>query len=203
MLMVEEKTPLREAVRVRSLSQEKKCLAQIDQANKMVCAQGESIEKQGASPDAGNIIKVDYSVVSYVIGLVGVIHQMRNNVRARIATVAGMLSSSPRKGQWWILLDKYIVEFCTDKQANLPPKLERICQAILTGEYNNNNTAVATIKGVHQAITEFVSPCRRLKGDCAGGNCKVGPCGCIKKGFKCTSMCPYNGKCSTNTHNGK
>ena len=77
------------------------------------------------------------------------------------------------------------------------------CQAILLGEYNDNNAAVTTIQGVHQAITESISPCRKSKCGCAGGNCKVGHCGCIKKSYKCTSACPCNGNCSTNTNNCK
>jgi hypothetical protein len=57
MLMVEVKTLLSEADRVCSLSQEKKHLAQIDQANKMICAQGKLIENQGASPGAIVVIR--------------------------------------------------------------------------------------------------------------------------------------------------
>ncbi len=51
-LLMEEKTPLRAANQVRSESHEKKRMAQITQANRMICSQGKDIENQGGSPSA-------------------------------------------------------------------------------------------------------------------------------------------------------
>jgi hypothetical protein len=203
MLMLEEQTPLRESDRVCSKSQEKKRQAQLDQARKMICTQGKSIEKQGVSPGAVVVVQVDYRAVSHAIGIVGVIYQIKPSGRAQIATVMGILSSGPRLGKWWIPSDHYVLKARAGKEANIPHKLEIICAAILSGEYNNNNAAVNTIQAVHQAITQSISPCWKSKCGCSSENCKVNHCGCIKKGFKCTSACPCNRNCNANTNNGK
>jgi hypothetical protein len=108
MLIVKEKTPLREEDRVHSLSQEKKCLTQIKQGNKMICIQGKSIQKQGASLGAVVVVKVDHHMVSHTIGIVGTIYQMKKSGRRRIATIAGILSLASRRGDWWIPLDQEV-----------------------------------------------------------------------------------------------
>jgi hypothetical protein len=54
------------------------------------------------TPGAVVVVKVDYRVVSHVIGIVGVIFQMKPSGGARIVTVTGLLLSGSRKGVWWI-----------------------------------------------------------------------------------------------------
>jgi hypothetical protein len=51
-MLMEEKTPLREADQVRSESNEKKRMAQLNQANRMIRQQGKDIANQGGSPGA-------------------------------------------------------------------------------------------------------------------------------------------------------
>jgi hypothetical protein len=75
-MFMEEKTPLRDADRIQTESHEKKRMAQITQANRMICQQGKEIEKQGGSPGAVVVVQVDYQVVSHAIGIVGVIYQI-------------------------------------------------------------------------------------------------------------------------------
>jgi hypothetical protein len=197
-LLMEEKTPLRAADQVRSESHEKKCMAQITQANRMILVQGKDIENQGGSPGAVVVVQVDYCMVSHAIGIVGVIYQVANTGGAWIATVAGLLSSGLKKGNWWIPSNKYVIKYHTNKIANIAPKLEIIRQSILSGEYNNNNSARCTIQEAHQVITEAVSLCSKSKCGCANGDYKLGCCGCIKKGYKCTSACSCNGNCTAN-----
>jgi hypothetical protein len=72
-------------------------MAQIEQANRMLCQQGKDIENQGGSPCAVVVVQVDYRVVSHAIGIVGVIYQIESTGGARIATVAGLLSTGSKK----------------------------------------------------------------------------------------------------------
>ena len=203
-LQFEEKTPLRLANAVRSNSQEKKRRAQVEQANRMINAQGKDIEKQGGGPGAVVTVKPDYRAVSHNIGIVGVIYEMKSTGGARVATIAGMLSSGSRKGNWWIPSDQYVIHYKPHEVANITPQLDEIRQAILSGEYNKNNSARrCTIQEAHQVITQAISPCRKSKCSCAGGGCKKGRCGCITKGYKCTSACSCNGNCTSNPNNGK
>ncbi len=123
---------------------------------------------------------------------------------ARIATVTGILSTGSGKGQWWIPTDQYAIVYGATEEPNITPQLMQIREAILVGTYNiNNSTQKCTIQDAHQQITQAISPCRKSKCGCKGGACKAGCCGCIKKGFKCTSACPCNSSCTANTNNGK
>jgi hypothetical protein len=97
---MEEKTPLRDADQVRSESHEKKCMAQIEQANRMICQQGKDIENQGGIPGAVVVVQVHYQAITHAIGIVGVIHQIASTGGARIATVAGLLSTRSKKANW-------------------------------------------------------------------------------------------------------
>jgi len=203
-LQFEETTPLRIADQVRSTSQEKKRHAQEQQAKRMVKAQGKYIAKEGGGPGAIVTVKPDYRAVSHNIGIVGVMYDMKSTGGARIVTIAGMLSSGPRKGNWWIPSDQYTVNYTPNEVANIPPQLEEIRQAILSGDYNKNNDARrCTIQEAHQIITQAISPCRKGKCSCIRGECKKGRCGCIIKGFKCTSACSCYGNCNANPNNGK
>ncbi len=123
----------------------------------MICIQGKSIQMQGASPGAFVTIKMDHHADSHAFGII----QVKKSGRARIATIARILSTGGRKGDWWIPSDQYVLKYPADKHANIPPELEIIRQAILLGIYND--AARATIQGVHQAITESISSCRKSK----------------------------------------
>ncbi len=74
-------------------------MAQITQANRMICQQGNKIENQGGSPGAVVVVQVDYQAVSHAIGIVGVIYQIASTGGARIATVAGLLSTGSKKAK--------------------------------------------------------------------------------------------------------
>ena len=202
-MLMDEKTPLRDADRIQTKSQEKKRMAQITQANRMICQQGKEIKKQGGSPGAVVVVQVDYQAVSHAIGIVGVIYQIAGTGGARIATVAGLLSTGSKKAKWWIPSDKYVIKYRANKVANIAPELEIIWRLILSGEYNDKSATRCTIQEVHQVITEAISPCRKSKCTCAHGLCMKGHCGCIKKGYKCTSACSCNGSCTANETNGK
>ncbi len=104
-LQFEVTTPLCLADEMRSNSQEKKRKAQLQQANRMITALGKDIEKQGGGPGAVVTVKTDYRALSHNIGIVGVIYEMKTTGGARVATIAGMLSSGSRKVNWWIPSD--------------------------------------------------------------------------------------------------
>jgi hypothetical protein len=96
-MLMEEKTPLWDADRVRSELNEKKRMAQLTQANRIIHQQGKDIANQGGSPGAVVVVQVDYRVVSHAIGIVGVIFQIASSGGARIATCAGLLSTVSKK----------------------------------------------------------------------------------------------------------
>ncbi len=149
-------------------------------------------------------VQCDYRAVSHSIGIVGVIFKVSQYGGARIARIAGILSSGQRKGPWWIPSDQYAIRYGANEDANITPQLMGIHTAILGGTYNANNSAPkCTIQQAHQQITQAISPCRKSKCGCKGGACKATRCGCNKKGFKCTSVCPCNGNCTENPNNGK
>jgi hypothetical protein len=75
-LLMEEKTPLRDADRVRLELYEMKHTAQIEQANRMIRQQWKDIENQGGSPDAVVVVQVDYRAVSHAIEIVGAMYQI-------------------------------------------------------------------------------------------------------------------------------
>jgi hypothetical protein len=178
-------------------------MAQLTQANRMIHQQGKDIENQGGSPGAVVVVQVDYQAISHAIGIVGVIYQIASTGGARIATVAGLLFAGSKKANWWIPSNKYVIKYCTNNIAKIAPELEIIWQSILSGEYNDINEKRCTIQEVHQVITEAISPCRKSNCSCAHRICKLGHCGCIKKGYKCTSACSCNGSCTANEMNGK
>ncbi len=88
----------------------------------MICQQGKDIENQGGSPGAVGVVQVDYHTVSHAIGIVGVIYQIANTGGAWIVNVAGLLSTGSKKANWWILSNKYVIKYCTNKIANISPK---------------------------------------------------------------------------------
>jgi len=199
-----DRTPLRLADTVRSKSQDKKRANQLDQARKMIKMQGTDIANKGGAPGAVVTVKCDYRAVSFAIGIVGIIDEVSRFGGARIATVAGLLSSGQKKGVWWIPADQYTLKYGASDDANITAPLMQIREEILAGTYNINESAPkCTIQVAHQQIIESVSPCRKSKCGCKGGLCKAGRCGCIKKGFKCTSACLCNGNCTENINNGK
>jgi hypothetical protein len=162
------------------------------------------IANNGGAPGAVVTVKCDYRAVSFAIGIVGIIYEVSKYGGARIATVAGLLSSGSRMGVWWIPADQYALKYGASEDANITAPLKQIREAILAGTYNNNESAPkCSIQMAHQQITQAVSPCRKSKCGCKGGLCKSGRCGCIKKGFKCTSACLCNGNCTENVNNGK
>jgi hypothetical protein len=199
-----DRTPLRLADTVRSESQKKKRENQLDQAKKMIKMQGTDIANKGGAPGSVVTVKCDYRAVSFAIGIVGIIYEVSKFGGARIATVPGLLSSGQRKGVWWIPADQYSLKYGASEDANITAPLQQIREAILEGTYNINESAPkCTIQVAHQQILQSVSPCRKSKCGCKGGLCKAGRCGCIKKGFKCTSACLCNGNCTENLNNGK
>jgi hypothetical protein len=120
------------------------------------------------------VVQVDYRAVSHAIGIVGVIYQVASSGGARIATVAGLLSTGSKKANWWIPSNKYVIKYPTNNIANIAPELEIIRQSILTGEYNENNAKRCTIQEAQQVLTEAISPCRKSKCNCTNGICKLG-----------------------------
>ncbi len=149
------------------------------------------------------VVQVDYQVVSHAIGIVGVIYQIAITGGEWIATVAGLLSTGSKKAKWWISSDQYVIKYWANKVANIAPELEIIRQLIVSGEYIDKTAKRCTIQEVHQVITEAISPCRKSKCNCVHRVCMKGHCGCIKKGYKCTSACSCNGSCTANEMNGK
>jgi hypothetical protein len=109
-----------------SALQEKTSNNQLQQANRMMGTQGKDVENQGGGAGAVVTVKPDYHAVSHNIGIVGVIYEMKSTGGARVATVAGMLSSGTKKGNWWILSDQYVVNYKPHEVANIPSKLEEI-----------------------------------------------------------------------------
>ncbi len=202
--MMFDKTPLWLANTLWAKSQDKKRENQREQAKKMIKMQGKDIADKGAAPGAVVTVRCDYRAVSFAIGIVGVVYEVSTFGGARIAMIAGILSSGQRKGPWWIPANQYAIRYGANDEANITPKLSMIREAILAGTYNNNDSAPkCTIQQAHQLIIQAVSPCRKTKCGCKGGECKVERCGFIKKGFKCTSACLCNGNCTVNPNNGK
>jgi hypothetical protein len=146
---------------------------------------------------------VAYQAFGHAIGIVGVIYQIASSGGARIATVAGLLSTGSKKANWWIPSNKYVIKYCAKEVANIAPELEIIRQSILSGEYNDKSATRCTIQAAHQVITEAISPCRKSKCNCVHGLFMKRCSGCIKKGYKCTSACSCNGSCTANEMNGK
>jgi hypothetical protein len=170
----------------------------------MIKMQGKDIANKGAAPGAVGTVQCDYRAVSHSIRIVGVIYKVSTFSGARIATIAGILSTGTKKGPWWIPVDQYIMRYGANEEANITPQLTQIREAILVGTYNVNDSAPkCTIQHAHQQITQAISPCRKSRCTCKGGACKAGRCGCIKKNFKCTSACPCNRNCMANPNNGK
>jgi hypothetical protein len=199
-----DKTPLWLADKLWAALQEKKRESQREQAAKMIKTQGKDITDKGAAPGAVVTVQCDYRTVSHSIGVVGVIYKMSTFGSARIAMIAGILSTVIRKGPWWIPADQYIIRYGANKEANITPQLMQIREAILAGMYNVNDSAPkCTIQQAHQETIQAISPCRKSKCGCKGGACKAGCCGCIKKNFKCTRACPCNGNCTANPNNSK
>jgi hypothetical protein len=135
--MLEDKTPLRDTDRVRSESREKKSQLQLKQGNKMICAQARNIKKLGAAPGSAVVVRrVDPSVISHAIGIVGIVYQIPKGGGARVATILGNLSNGSMRGHWWVSADQYKPKFQVDENVNINPKLDMICQQIISFGYN-------------------------------------------------------------------
>ncbi len=161
--------------------------------------QGKDIASRGGAPGAVVTVKCDYCMVSHLIRIVGVIYKMGNYGGARIVTIAGIVLTGTKKSQWWIRSDQYVVRYGANEEANIPPELMLVHDAILDGTFNLDDKAPkCTIQQAHQIIIQAVSPCRKSKCNCVKGACQTRHCGCIKKGFKCMSACSCNGNCVAN-----
>ena len=126
--------------------------------------QGKDIVNKGAAPGAVVTVKCDYHAVSFAIGIFGIIYEVSTFGGARIATIAGLLSSGQRKGPWWIPADQYAIRYGASKVANITTQLKQIREAILTGTYNNNESAPkCSIQDAHQQITQAISPSWKFK----------------------------------------
>jgi hypothetical protein len=169
--MLLDQTPLRLSDQLRTESQEKKCENQREQAAKMIKMQGKDIAKKGAAPGAVVTVQCDYRTVSHSIGIVGIIYEVSKFGGARIATIAGILSSGSKKGPWWIPSDQYALRYGANEDVNITPQLTEIRVAILARTYNVNNSAPkCTIQAAHQQITQAISPCRKSTCKCKGGS---------------------------------
>jgi hypothetical protein len=170
----------------------------------MIKMQGKNIANKGVAPGAVVTVQCDYHAVSHSIGIVGVVYEVSKFGGARIATIAGIYRLVLGRD---LMVDPSI-SVCYEVRCKQGSQhystIDADRDAILAGTYNINNSAPkCTIQEADQQITQVVSPCRKSKCGCKGGACKAGHCGCIKKGFKCTSVCPCNGNCTANPNNGK
>jgi hypothetical protein len=195
------KTPLRDANRIREESQEKRRLAQLQQAEKMKRLYNSQIVSEGCGPGAVVTVLVDYRTVSHGIGIVGIVYQFSPSGGARVATQHGLISHA--KGVFWIPADQYKMNARPDQDAVIPPDLQRVRDDILAGSYDEKGAKKLTIVKTHQLLTQSISPCRKAKCGCGRGQCKPGRCGCIRNNYKCTSACSCNGNCTANPNNGK
>ncbi len=85
----------------------------------MIKTQGKDIANKGAAPGAVVTVQCDYRAVSHSIGIAGVIYEMSTFSGARIALIAGILSTGTRKGTWWIPADQYIMRYSANEEATL------------------------------------------------------------------------------------
>jgi hypothetical protein len=194
--------PMRLADQVRSISQEKKRLGQIDQASNMVRTRGDDIKKKGAGLGAVVTVFPDPRAVSHSVGIVGIIYRMKIMGGAQVATSTGLLVQSSKK-DFWIPNDQYVVRYKPDEVTAIPPKLQKIRKSINDSTYNTSNKVKrSTIQEVHKLLTDQVSPQKMGKCHCLKGKCNPKRCGCAVHGRKCTSTCICNGNC-TNPNNGK
>ena len=93
----DDNTPLRHTDVVWSESQEKQKGRQQEQAQKMMKLQGSDIASKGAAPGAVVVVQCSPTAVSHAIGIVGIIYEMSKYGGARVATIAGILSSGQKK----------------------------------------------------------------------------------------------------------
>ena len=107
----------------------------------MIKMQGKDIVNKGAAPGAVVTVKCDYRAVSFAIGIVGIIYEVSKFGGARIATIAGFLSSGQKKGVWWIPADQYAIRYGASEEANITTQLKQTRAAILARTYNNNESA--------------------------------------------------------------
>ncbi len=129
--------PMRPADQMRSISQEKKRLGQIDQASNMVRTRGDDIKKKGAGIGAVVTVFPDPWAVSHSVGIVGIIYRMKITGGAQVATSAGLLVQSLKK-DFWISNDQYVVRYKPDEDAAIPPKLQKIRESINHSTYKHH-----------------------------------------------------------------
>jgi len=132
---------MRLADTVHSESQDKKRENQLEQAKKMIKMQGTDIVNKGGAPGAVVTVKCDYRVVSFAIGIVGIFYEVSKYGGARIATVAGLLSSGQRKGVWYIPAGQYAIKYGASEDTNITAPLKPTHKEILVGTYNINESA--------------------------------------------------------------
>jgi hypothetical protein len=89
----------------------------------MIKMQCKDIVKKGAAPGAVVTVQCDYHAVSHSIGIVSVIYEVSKFGSARIATIAGILSSGSKKGPWWIPSDQNALRYGANEDANITPQL--------------------------------------------------------------------------------
>jgi len=200
---VAEETPLRSTDKHREDSMKKKRAYQKMQSEKWIRQRGDSVTSLGVSPGAVLVVKVDSRDVSHATGIPGIAWKIGNGGGVRIATAYGILSNGNRKGTLYLAYDKWQLHCRADEMAALEPELQQIRDLILRGEYDEQKQKKCSIQECHQQLINSISPNRRSKCNCKGGQCKAHLCGCILKGFKCTSACACNGNCTANPNNGK
>jgi hypothetical protein len=97
----------------------------------MMKTQGTDMTKKGAAPGAVVTVNCDYLAVSHAIRFVDFIYEVSKFGGARIATIAGILSTGTRKTRWWIPTDQYALKYSANEVANITPDLMLIREAIL------------------------------------------------------------------------
>ena len=69
-------------------------------------------------------VNCDYHAVSqHAIRIVDFIYKVSKFGGARIATIAGILSTGTRKTRWWIPTDQYALKYGANEVANITPDL--------------------------------------------------------------------------------
>jgi hypothetical protein len=174
----------------------------------MVATRSKGVEKKGVGIGAVVTVILDHRAVSHSVGIVGIVHKMKESGGAQVATAVGLLVQSGKK-DWWIPDHQYIMRYPPHVDAPLDLQeihesiLEEIRESILDGTYNTATKAKrCTIQEVHKVVTNQVSPQKMGKCTCLKGKCNPKRCGCATKKRKCTSACSCNGNCK-NPENGK
>jgi hypothetical protein len=150
-----------------------------------------------SSAELGTVVtlKVDYRTHSHAQGLIAIVFDVKKTGGILVCCNHGVITHSGTKGNYWVPVDKYVIDARNEDGCPLPAELVAARHMVLSGDFNPKSCPRISYSKLHKRSINASSPVKRSMGcRCKNGGCGK-TCGCNQKGVRCHSGCSCNGNC--------